>query len=62
MHDERQPRRHVSGHHDHGQTGCAPASTVMPGADAGASESSANRWIAPIVFGAAAAILYFILR
>lgn len=62
MRDERRQPSHAGGHHDHGQAGITPASTATSSADGTVREPSVNRWIAPILFGAAVAILYFIFR
>lgn len=62
MHDERRQRSHPGGHHDHRQDGATPASAGASDAHGALRELSVNRWVAPIVFGAAVAILYFVFR
>lgn len=62
MHDERKRRTQAGGQHDHGQAGSALASGATPGTDEEVRGPVANRWIAPIVFGVAVAVLYFMLR
>lgn len=54
MHDDREKRaaRQDARPHSHG----APSASARP------EEGSLNRWIAPLVLGLAAVILYFVFR